>query len=265
MLLISWIFVGQKKVSSTVPCKCKQCALKNELLSRKNPTSTLGNWIKRLLFLVGWVILVLLIMQASKVEKDYVDYDPFLILNVDRGATKSEIKKAYRELSLKYHPDKEGGDDVKFMQISKAHAALTDEEAKENWEKYGNPDGPKAATFGIALPSWIVDKNNSIYVLGIYVACFMVILPIVVSMWWAKSNKTAGEKIHVLTNQLYHDYIHRYQITGRKIYIKAEISRIYRTLESIFVEQGVGGTLHSPTGIRTPQHHPQATPFGIIL
>ena len=147
-------------------------------------------------------------------EKDYVDYDPFLILNVDKGATKSEIKKAYRELSLKYHPDKEGGDDVKFMQISKAHAALTDEEAKENWEKYGNPDGPKAATFGIALPSWIVDKNNSIYVLGIYVACFMVILPIVVSMWWAKSNKTAGEKIHVLTNQLYHDYIHRYQITN---------------------------------------------------
>ena len=43
---------------------------------------------------------------------------------------------------------------------------LTNEEAKENWEKYGNPDGPQAASFGIALPSWIVDKRNSLWVSG---------------------------------------------------------------------------------------------------
>ena len=159
-------------------------------------------------------------MQAAKVEKDYVDYDPYQILNVDRGASKNEIKKAYRELSLIYHPDKEGGDEVMFMKISKAHAALTDDEARENWEKYGNPDGPKAATFGIALPSWIVDKNNSIYVLGIYVACFMIILPLVVSIWWSKSNKTAGEKIHIFTNQLYHDYIHRTPGMSLKMVLK---------------------------------------------
>ena len=42
--------------------------------------------------------------------------------------------------------------------------SLTQEEARENWEKFGNPDGPRAASFGIALPSWIVDKNNSLWV-----------------------------------------------------------------------------------------------------
>ena len=41
---------------------------------------------------------------------------------------------------------------------------LTDEVSRANWEKYGNPDGPRAASFGIALPAWIVEKQNSIIV-----------------------------------------------------------------------------------------------------
>lgn len=43
---------------------------------------------------------------------------PFLL----KGASISEIKKQYRALSLKYHPDK-GGDEVMFMRIAKAYAA----------------------------------------------------------------------------------------------------------------------------------------------
>lgn len=39
-----------------------------------------------------------------------------------------------------------------------------DDEARKNWEKYGNPDGPGAMSFGIALPSWIVEKENSVLV-----------------------------------------------------------------------------------------------------
>ena len=41
---------------------------------------------------------------------------------------------------------------------------LTDDVSRENWIKYGNPDGPQAATFGIALPSWVVEKQNSVWV-----------------------------------------------------------------------------------------------------
>lgn len=55
--------------------------------------------------------------------------------------------------------------------------ALTDDEARRNWEKYGNPDGPGAMSFGIALPSWIVEKENSVWVLGLYALVFMVALP----------------------------------------------------------------------------------------
>ena len=50
------------------------------------------------------------------------------VLNFDlhnflKGATTSEIKKQYRKLSLKYHPDKETGDPVLFMRIAKAYEA----------------------------------------------------------------------------------------------------------------------------------------------
>ena len=66
------------------------------------------------------------------------------------------------------------------MKIAKAYEALTDDVSRENWEKYGNPDGPQAATFGIALPAWIVEKQNSVWVLVAYMSVFAVVLPIVV-------------------------------------------------------------------------------------
>ncbi len=92
----------------------------------------------------------------------------------------SEIKKQYRKLSKVYHPDKQGGNQEMFMKIAKAYEALTDDVSRENWEKYGNPDGPQAATFGIALPSWIVEKDNSIWVLVLYMAVFAIVLPVIV-------------------------------------------------------------------------------------
>lgn len=130
---------------------------------------------------------------------------------MDPGATTAQIKKAYRQLSLIYHPDKqETGDDAKFMKIAKAYAALTDEEARKNWETYGNPDGPGAMSFGIALPSWIVEKENSFWVLGAYMLVFMIGLPTAVGVWWYRSAKY-GEDLEVLldTTQLYFYFINR--------------------------------------------------------
>ncbi|XP_014677909.1 PREDICTED: translocation protein SEC63 homolog [Priapulus caudatus] len=128
----------------------------------------------------------------------------------DKGASVGEIKKQYRELSRVYHPDnKDTGDERMFKQIAKAKAALTDEESRKNWEEYGNPDGPGAMTFGIALPSWIVEKQNSIFVLAVYALVFIVALPVVVGTWWYRTIKYSGEQVLLATTQMYFYFFHK--------------------------------------------------------
>lgn len=64
-------------------------------------------------------------------------------LGVDKNATSSEIKKAYRKLALKYHPDKNKGDskaEETFKTISEAYAVLSDAEKKQQYDQFGSTD-----------------------------------------------------------------------------------------------------------------------------
>lgn len=49
------------------------------------------------------------------------NFDPYEILGIPLGASQTEIKKAYRKLSLILHPDKDTGDEKAFMKLSKAY------------------------------------------------------------------------------------------------------------------------------------------------
>ena len=185
----------------TVPCTCSRCIEKSAILKakRKNTGSRL---IKGTVIVLGWAAVAYFAYKASTTETTHVEYNPFIILGIDPAATTKEIKKAYKSLSLVHHPDK-GGDEQMFVQINKAYQALTDDVTRQNWIDHGNPDGPQAMQFGIALPSWIVDKNNSIFVLGLYVAVFMLLLPIAVGTWWYRSIKYSADDILLHTTQLY--------------------------------------------------------------
>jgi len=57
-------------------------------------------------------------------------------LEVEKTATAAQIKKAYRKLAVKHHPDK-GGDEHKFKEISAAYEILSDEEKRKNYDKHG--------------------------------------------------------------------------------------------------------------------------------
>jgi len=62
-------------------------------------------------------------------------------LGVSKTSTPAEIKKAYRKLALKYHPDKNKGDkdaEAKFKEISEAYAVLSDAEKKKQYDTYGS-------------------------------------------------------------------------------------------------------------------------------
>ena len=57
--------------------------------------------------------------------------NPYEVLGVSQDASKEEIKKAYRKLAMKYHPDK-GGDPLKFQEISNAYEELTTDKPKDH-------------------------------------------------------------------------------------------------------------------------------------
>ncbi|XP_029632903.1 translocation protein SEC63 homolog isoform X1 [Salmo trutta] len=164
--------------------------------------------LKKAALLFGWAVFLLLAYKVSKLDREYQEYNPYEVLGLDQGASVSEIKKQYRLLSLKFHPDK-GGDEDLFMRIAKAHSALTNDESRQNWETYGNPDGPRATSFGIALPAWIVDSKNSMLVLLVYGLAFMVILPVVVGTWWYRSIRYSGDQILINTTQLFMHFMYK--------------------------------------------------------
>lgn len=69
-------------------------------------------------------------------SKDYYN-----TLGIKKGASKDEVKKAFRKLAHKYHPDKNGGDDIKFKEVSEAYNVLSDEKKRNEYDTYGSTFG----------------------------------------------------------------------------------------------------------------------------
>ncbi|MBI3573456.1 molecular chaperone DnaJ [Candidatus Kaiserbacteria bacterium] len=65
-------------------------------------------------------------------SKDY-----YQILGIDKKASKDDIKKAFRTLAHKHHPDKKGGDEAKFKEASEAYNILSDDKKRAEYDAYG--------------------------------------------------------------------------------------------------------------------------------
>lgn len=78
----------------------------------------------------------------SFMSKDY-----YSILGIDKKASQDDIKKAFRKLAHKYHPDKSGGDEAKFKEASEAYSILSDDKKRAEYDSYGRVfnGGPSGA------------------------------------------------------------------------------------------------------------------------
>ncbi|KAG1504947.1 hypothetical protein G6F47_001479 [Rhizopus delemar] len=138
-------------------------------------------------------------MQVANAEIKTATWDPYEIMGIKESATLPEIKKAYKKLSLVYHPDKakagtEKESEERFIDITKAYKVLTDEDARRNFLEFGHPDGKQTFTMGVALPKGLVE-GNGMYVLGFYALAFGLGLPYFIARWWYRSRRLTKDKI----------------------------------------------------------------------
>src|SRR3990167_6898789 len=78
--------------------------------------------------------------------------DYYKILGIARNATKEEIKKAYRGLAHKFHPDK-GGDEARFKEVNEAYQVLSDEKKRAQYDQFGSVfDGQGGTQGGFQWP-----------------------------------------------------------------------------------------------------------------
>jgi len=118
---------------------------------------------------------------------------------------------------LTLHPDKARVDDAtnqtfevindRWVEVTKAFKALTDEDIRNNFIQFGNPDGRQSTSFGIALPKFLIAEGNGNYVLVVYGALLGVLLPLLVGKWWYGTQKLTKDKILISTaSKLFKEY-----------------------------------------------------------
>lgn len=64
--------------------------------------------------------------------------DYYEVLGVSKDASDDELKKAFRKAAVKYHPDKEGGDEAKFKEVGEAYEVLKDKQKRQRYDQFGH-------------------------------------------------------------------------------------------------------------------------------
>ncbi|OAV88272.1 hypothetical protein PTTG_29092 [Puccinia triticina 1-1 BBBD Race 1] len=201
-VLIPWTLSSLSKLSSTTAKPpCPGWNSKDEQVKKAKQKSAAIS-LSHICLALGWALLAYVAYRASFVEASSGTYDPFTILGLNPGSDEKSIKRHFKRLSLKFHPDKlklkanQTMEEVNehFVNLTKAYKALTDETIRENYELYGHPDGKRETSMGIALPKWIVETNNHGYVIGLYLILGLM-LPYYVSKWWHGSRKYTKDQV----------------------------------------------------------------------
>ncbi|WVW80319.1 hypothetical protein I302_102298 [Kwoniella bestiolae CBS 10118] len=209
IILIPWtLSATRSKSKETLQplCPCPACRSSPRRIHSIKYTKRKRRFLKKAIPLfIGWALFAYLcysLSQAPRLEGETI-YNPFEILGLSDSSNEKQIKKHYKKLSLQFHPDKirlsenqtKEDAEQKFVELTKAYKSLTDEVTRENLAKYGNPDGPQQREDKIAIPQWVVEGKNSIWVLGAYGLVLGGGIPWVVGRWWFAQRKLTRDGI----------------------------------------------------------------------
>lgn len=168
---------------------------------------------KTLVFIIiGWTVFAYIALTYTKEVSLKGAFDPYHILDVSMTATEREIKSRYRKLSLQFHPDKlaKGLSEAareeleqQFVTINLAYKSLTDEVTRNNFLRYGHPDGPQDVKHGIALPKFLVDSQYSSLIVVAYFLLIGGLLPYIVGSWWSNVKSHTKKGLHIDTASLF--------------------------------------------------------------
>ncbi|KAH7424252.1 hypothetical protein KP509_12G097400 [Ceratopteris richardii] len=233
LFVIPWtvyrLVKAAERKNKNIHCMCSFCSrspkYRTTLLKKVGNFSTCSN--VTLIFM--WVIMAFLVYYIKLMTREMQPFEPFSILGLESDATDSEIKKAYRRLSIQYHPDKNPDPEARkyFVEfISKAYQALTDPIARENFAKYGHPDGRQGMQMGIALPSFLLNINggaaSGILLLGL--VGLGILFPLLVAVvYLSRSSKYTGNYVMHQTLSSYY-YLMKPSLASSKVidvFIKA--------------------------------------------
>src|SRR5690606_7747562 len=83
--------------------------------------------------------------------------DPYEVIGVSRGADTAEIKNAFRQRAMQYHPDRNPGDkaaEERFKELSEAYALLRDPESRARYDRYGHAVNGTTPTHAYTGEQW---------------------------------------------------------------------------------------------------------------
>lgn len=231
-------------------CGCEQCRRKGEEVRRweskeRSWTRAVGLTKGNAALVIGWLAfaaLAYVIAQSPSTASTI--YDPFEILGLSSSSDDKAIKRHYKKLSLKFHPDKiklTGNDtladaEAKFVELTKAYKSLTDEAIRENLAKYGNPDGQQPREERIAIPQWVVEGRHGMWTLAVYALLLGAGVPWLVGSWWFSQRSVTKDGIQNETAELFFKGVTEDATTPRLVGLLAS-SVEYRTM--------LGGAGHS--------------------